>query len=92
MATVIDPDEPGATPVGVTENSAYEQLIVDALAGDRSHFLRFDEVEESWRILEPVLEHWKQGAPDPYPAGSQGPETQARLPADGHHWRNIGPR
>jgi glucose-6-phosphate 1-dehydrogenase len=72
------------------EFSAYEQLLMDALGGDRSNFLRFDEVEWAWKVLTPVLEAWEKGSPDFYPAGSEGPDTQARLLDPDHHWRSIG--
>lgn len=71
------------------EFSAYEQLLMDAIEGDRTHFLRFDEVEWAWRLLDPVLKAWKKGRPDPYPAGSEGPKTQDRLLDKGHHWRPV---
>jgi len=71
------------------ELSAYEQLLLDALAGDRSHFLRFDEVEWAWRLLDPVLRAWRRGEPEPYAAGSEGPASQDRLLAAGHRWRPV---
>lgn len=71
------------------EFSAYEQLLMDALDGDRTHFLRFDEVEWAWRLLEPVLRAWRSGAPDKYTAGSEGPASQNRLLAPGHAWRPV---
>jgi glucose-6-phosphate 1-dehydrogenase len=49
----------------------YERLLHDALVGDRSLFTREDAVEESWRVLQPLLEH--PPAPAPYPRGSWGP-------------------
>lgn len=69
--------------------TAYQELLLDALTGDRSHFLRFDEVEWAWRILDPVLRAWQKGEPEPYPAGSEGPESQHRLLAEGHAWRPV---
>ncbi len=69
--------------------SAYEQLLMDALEGDRTHFLRFDEVEWAWRVLEPVLEAWKKGEPEPYAAGSEGPQGQHRLLDANHAWRPV---
>jgi len=54
----------------------YERLLHDALTGDRSLFTREDAVEETWRILQPLLQ--QPPAPTPYPRGSWGPE-----PADG---------
>ncbi|GLQ93362.1 glucose-6-phosphate dehydrogenase [Dyella acidisoli] len=71
------------------EFSAYEQLLTDAIDGDRTHFLRFDEVEWAWRLLTPVQEAWQSGAPDFYAAGSDGPATQKRLLDAGHVWRSI---
>jgi glucose-6-phosphate 1-dehydrogenase len=38
---------------------AYEILMHDVLTGDRTLFSRSDEVEESWEIVEPVLDAWK---------------------------------
>ncbi|WP_233840572.1 glucose-6-phosphate dehydrogenase [Dyella sp. 2HG41-7] len=79
---------PYATP-DHREFSAYEQLLMDAIEGDRTHFLRFDEVEWAWRLLTPVLEAWQSGTPDFYAAGSEGPSTQKRLLDPGHVWRPI---
>ncbi|MCS7069282.1 MAG: glucose-6-phosphate dehydrogenase [Meiothermus sp.] len=70
--------------------SAYEQLLLDALQGDQAHFLRFDEVEWAWRILEPVLQAWKEGQPESYLAGSEGPVGMGRLMEEGHAWRPLG--
>jgi glucose-6-phosphate 1-dehydrogenase len=69
---------------------AYERLILDVLLGEPSLFPVNAEVERSWEILDPVLEHWaKQDAgPDPYPAGSWGPESSnAMLARTGRTWR-----
>ena len=41
------------------EASAYEQLLLEVLNGDHTPFLRFDEVEWSWRIVDPVLKAWQ---------------------------------
>jgi glucose-6-phosphate 1-dehydrogenase len=71
-----------------TEYSAYEQLLLAVLQGDRTPFPRFDEVEEAWRIVDPVLTHWKTGQPELYAAGSEGPAGQDKLM--GRKWRRIG--
>lgn len=71
------------------EFSAYEQLLTDAIGGDRTHFLRFDEVEWAWKLLMPVLDAWRSGTPDFYAAGSEGPASQQRLLDPGHAWRSI---
>ncbi len=53
---------------------AYERLIADALAGDSTLFIRSDETEEAWRIVDALESAWAAGpAPLPYPAGSSGP-------------------
>jgi glucose-6-phosphate 1-dehydrogenase len=74
---------------GDPEFTAYEQLLLDAIEGDRTSFLRFDEVEWSWQILEPVLKAWSSGTPEPYTAGSEGPAEQSRILDQGHHWRPL---
>jgi glucose-6-phosphate 1-dehydrogenase len=68
---------------------AYERLILDVLLGDPPLFPRHREVELSWQILDPVLEAWaRKGEPDPYPAGTWGPESaDAMLRRDGRVWR-----
>jgi glucose-6-phosphate 1-dehydrogenase len=55
--------------------SAYARLLLDALEGDSSLAIRGDEAEESWRIVEPVLEGWNEGRGPmmEYAAGSSGP-------------------
>lgn len=72
---------------GAHELSAYATLILDALEGDASLFIRFDEVEWAWRLIEPVL-----GANQPvelYSVGSDGPAGQHYLMEDPHRWRNL---
>ncbi len=75
-----------------TESSpeAYERLILDVLLGDPPLFPRHEEVELSWRILDPVLRHWEQrkGTPESYAAGSWGPPSgDAMLARTGRAWR-----
>ncbi len=74
---------------GEPEFSAYEQLILDAIEGDRTHFLRFDEVDIAWKVIEPVLDAWKTGQPDDYVAGTDGPSTQSRILEPGHEFRPL---
>jgi len=58
---------------------AYEALILDALHGDHSNFVRHDELDVAWKIFTPIL-HWIDGQsgprphPAPYPYGSRGPK------------------
>ena len=72
---------------------AYETLILDALLGDASLFTRADEVEEAWRIVDPIIDAWVAGTAPHFPnysAGSWGPkEADDLLARDGHRWRNL---
>ncbi|WP_330229848.1 glucose-6-phosphate dehydrogenase [Nocardia sp. NBC_00508] len=74
-----------------TESSpeAYERLILDVLLGVPSLFPVNAEVELSWRILDPVLEHWAaDGKPEPYEAGTWGPSSaEEMLARTGREWR-----
>ena len=73
----------------VENTTAYEQLLLDVLEGDHTPFLRVDEVDEAWRLLDPVLQAWQTGDPDDYVSGSDGPSSQNRILLDGHEWRPI---
>ncbi|MFL6173440.1 MAG: glucose-6-phosphate dehydrogenase [Marmoricola sp.] len=68
---------------------AYERLILDVLLGDPPLFPRHEEVELSWKILDPILAHWaKKGQPEKYPSGTWGPAgADAMLARDGRVWR-----
>ena len=74
-----------------TESSpeAYERLILDVLLGVPSLFPVNAEVELSWQILDPVLEHWAaSGKPDGYEAGTWGPQSAEDMMArHGRAWR-----
>ncbi|MEU6243929.1 glucose-6-phosphate dehydrogenase [Streptomyces sp. NPDC047024] len=74
-----------------TESSpeAYERLILDVLLGDANLFPRTQEVEESWKILDPIEEYWDtHGKPAQYDSGSWGPrEADEMLARDGRSWR-----
>ncbi|CAH0162421.1 MULTISPECIES: glucose-6-phosphate dehydrogenase [unclassified Microbacterium] len=69
---------------------AYERLILDVLLGDPPLFPRHEEVELSWKILDPVEKYWAaQGGPlEQYAPGSWGPASADDLLArDGRVWR-----
>jgi glucose-6-phosphate 1-dehydrogenase len=78
-----------------TESSpeAYERLVLDVLLGDRSLFPHDVEVEESWRVIDPVVDAWREqdeagGAPHLYRAGEWGPAAADEMLArDGRAWR-----
>ena len=74
-----------------TESSpeAYERLILDVLLGDPPLFPQHEEVELSWKILDPVTSYWaSKGRPDDYRAGTWGPASADEMMArDGRAWR-----
>ena len=74
-------------------NVGYETLIYDVMIGDPTLFMRADMVEQTWRIVQPVLDAWaKEGAENLpiYPAGSAGPgEADALLMREGRRWRSV---
>ena len=57
---------------------AYERLLHDVMVNDHTLFMRADEIERAWEIVEPVLE---RSTPEPYFAGSWGPERAKELVA-----------
>ncbi len=69
---------------------AYEDLLLDVLKGDRSQFLRFDEVEYAWKIVDPILQRWaiERDHIATYPAGSWGPEDSRLFDKEGQYWRS----
>ena len=64
-----------------TTAGGYERLLHDAMIGDATLFIRTDEVEQAWQIVDPLLEAWAQdGAPlSQYPAGTWGPKEADML-------------
>ncbi len=76
-----------------TEHSpeAYERVILDALIGDPTLFIRADEVGRSWRIVDPIIAAWREDdSPIPlYHAATWGPREADQLIArDGRRWRH----
>jgi glucose-6-phosphate 1-dehydrogenase len=70
---------------------AYERLLLDALIGDPTLFIRSDEVEQCWRIVDPIVAHWQDSADRIpfYEAASWGPTEGDRLLArDGRTWHD----
>ncbi len=70
---------------------AYEGLLVDVMEGDHSLFLRYDEVEWAWRVVDPVLRVWatERDFIQTYEAGSWGPQETRRLfEREDQFWRH----
>jgi glucose-6-phosphate 1-dehydrogenase len=72
---------------------AYERLLLDAMQGDASLFMRSDEIERAWEIMDPIIQATERpDAPDPqtYAVGSDGPQSgHDLLAADGRKWQPI---
>lgn len=68
--------------------AAYERLVLDVLLGDSTLFPHADEVEQSWRVVDPLEAAWSGTEPAPYRAGEWGPRAAFELlQRDGRAWR-----
>lgn len=70
---------------------AYAGLLLDVMLGDPSLFLRIDEVEAAWRVVDPIIKVWamERDFINTYPAGSWGPRGTYRLfDRDDQFWRH----
>ncbi len=80
---------------GAYTPEAYERLLLEAISGDATLFIRRDEVETAWTIVDPIREIWETlpvTEREFYPAGSWGPQAADELlAARGHTWRNPQP-
>ena len=83
-----------STTFGSNTPEAYERLILDAMIGDSTLFIRGDETEASWKLVTPILKHWEecgQNGMEEYASGSWGPLASERLLWEkGHQWRRSG--
>jgi len=72
-------------------SDAYEGLLLDVVQGDRSLFLRYDEVEYAWKIVDPIINKWAVDRDyiETYPAGSWGPNERRLFEKESQHWRNT---
>ena len=74
-------------------NIGYETLIYDVMIGDQTLFNRADMVEETWRVVQSVLDAWAKEKPGQFPnyaSGSDGPAAaDALLARDGRAWRPV---
>ncbi len=70
---------------------AYAALLLDVIEGDHTLFIRFDEVEWAWHVVDPILKYWVQERDfiHSYPAGTWGPLESNRLfDSEETEWRN----
>ncbi|MFN3274492.1 MAG: glucose-6-phosphate dehydrogenase [Paracoccus sp. (in: a-proteobacteria)] len=77
---------------GADMPDAYERLIMDVIRGNQTLFMRGDEVEAAWAWTDPIINAWEDSKrrPEPYDAGSSGPDEALRLMhRDNRRWREI---
>ena len=79
---------------GVDPPEAYERLLLDAMLGDQTLFIRQDDMEVAWSLLTPVLQEWEKNKSIEslaiYSAGTWGPaESSTLLKQDGTFWREL---
>jgi glucose-6-phosphate 1-dehydrogenase len=76
---------------GDEDFDAYAGLLLDVMQGDHSLFLRIDEVEAAWRVVDPILKVWSMEREfiNGYQAGTWGPRGTYRLfDGDDQFWRH----
>ncbi|MGH7582654.1 MAG: glucose-6-phosphate dehydrogenase [Gemmatimonadales bacterium] len=93
QARSVEMDFGYAEGFGTVEHDAYETLLLDAMLGDQTLFMRSDEVEAAWDLFDPLLAYWQSqptnGFPN-YAAGSGGPTAaDALLDPTGARWRTL---
>jgi glucose-6-phosphate 1-dehydrogenase len=80
---------------GAYTPEAYERLLLEAMAGDATLFIRRDEVEAAWGIVDSIRKGWEGKAlsnKEFYASGTWGPMASDDLLAErGHHWVNPQP-
>jgi glucose-6-phosphate 1-dehydrogenase len=76
---------------GESEFDAYGDLLLDVIEGDRTLFLRYDEVEWAWRVVDPIVKVWSMERDfiNTYAAGTWGPRGTYRLfEREDQFWRH----
>jgi glucose-6-phosphate 1-dehydrogenase len=75
---------------------AYATLLLDAMRGDQTLFKQREELEQAWRIVQPVLDYWEKQSDAPVPTYSAGtwgpPEAEALLSDAGRQWHQPKPQ
>ncbi len=92
MKTLTTQLDASSCSMGELTIDAYEALLLDAIDGDPSLFLRYDEVAWAWKIVDPIMKCWmaEQDYIHTYPAGSWGPEISSRLfDKNDQYWRDT---
>jgi len=80
------------TSFGLQPPDAYERLILDAILGDSTLFIRRDEVEAAWSYIDRLMEGWRDSdrPAAEYTAGTWGPgEADSLIERSGRRWRRL---
>jgi glucose-6-phosphate 1-dehydrogenase len=81
------------TSFGLQPPEAYERLILDAILGDSTLFIRRDEVEAAWAYVDRLFSGWQETGDGPLPeytAGTWGPaESDVLMARSGRTWRRL---
>ncbi len=73
---------------GINTPEAYEKLLQDVFNGDSTLFTRWDEVEQAWKIIDPIIKNKEKQELLKYTCGTWGPVASDKmLKKYGHHWR-----
>jgi glucose-6-phosphate 1-dehydrogenase len=68
----------------------YSRLILDSLKGDLTLFVRQDGEEAMWKVIDPIIDAWKDSKCPEFPnyaAGTSGPENADHLiQSDNRRW------
>ena len=81
------------TTFNVEPPEAYERLIYDATMGDQTLFIRGDEAEAAWAVIDPIEQGWAASSTPPYQydPGTWGPKkAQDLIELDGRRWMHSG--
>jgi glucose-6-phosphate 1-dehydrogenase len=73
----------------IRRHPPYERLILDIMRDDQTLFARYDEVDASWAVVDPIVSYWDRNPPvfPNYGAGTWGPpEAGDLLARDGRMW------
>ena len=78
---------------GDNSPEAYETLLEDVLEANPTLFMRADQVEAAWEIIQPILEAWQTRPPVDFPnyaPGTWGPEdAEALIARAGYNWTTL---
>jgi glucose-6-phosphate 1-dehydrogenase len=73
---------------------AYERLLLDAIQGEAALFMRNDEIERAWAIMDPLIaatERADAPKPETYAQGTEGPASaEELLKREGRKWKQMG--